>query len=194
MSDWVFFHLPRPPGCRHLLFAWFRFHRHQIPQDKNKKIKPRYQIKIKLEIKMNRYQMVRQLGDGSFGTVWLANTNSGNSDRVAVKKMKRKFFSWDECVQLREVKSLKRLQHRNIIRLREVIREHDELYFIFDFMEGNLYQVSFESNWILPESEKKYSFSWRWPGRKSVDEGFKMVKSQCWGRNIDLNWWMLVSL
>lgn len=37
--------------------------------------------------------------------------------------MKKKFYSWDEAMNLREVKSLKRLNHPNIIRLREVIRE-----------------------------------------------------------------------
>ena len=33
--------------------------------------------------------------------------------------MKRKFYSWDECMQLREVKSLRKLNHPNIVRLKE---------------------------------------------------------------------------
>eukprot|EP00955_Chlamydomonas_euryale_P096361 365004-Chlamydomonas_euryale.AAC.13 len=55
--------------------------------------------------------------------------------------MKRKFYSWDECMGLREVKALRKLNHPCIVKLREVIRENDELFFIFEFMDGNLYQV-----------------------------------------------------
>ena len=44
-------------------------------------------------------------------------------------------------MQLREIKSLKKLHHGNIIRLKEVIRENEELFFVFEYMEGNLYQL-----------------------------------------------------
>eukprot|EP00955_Chlamydomonas_euryale_P098462 365148-Chlamydomonas_euryale.AAC.2 len=43
---------------------------------------------------------------------------------------------------LREVKSLRKLNHPCIVKLKEVIRENDELFFVFEFMDGNLYQVS----------------------------------------------------
>jgi male germ cell-associated kinase len=94
--------------------------------------------------------------------------------QVAIKHMKKKFFSWEECMQLREVKvragagrgaggcggarlvrwrgtgawagvgaqSLRKLNHPNIIKLKEVIRENDELYFVFEFMEANLYELA----------------------------------------------------
>ncbi len=48
--------------------------------------------------------------------------------------MKRKFFSWEECMALREVKSLRKLSHPCIVKLKEVIRENDELYFIFEYL------------------------------------------------------------
>lgn len=44
-------------------------------------------------------------------------------------------------MQLREVKSLKKLSHPNIVKLKEVIRENDELFFVFEFMEGNLFEL-----------------------------------------------------
>ncbi|XP_021770577.1 cyclin-dependent kinase F-3-like isoform X2 [Chenopodium quinoa] len=47
--------------------------------------------------------------------------------------MKRKFYFWEECVNLREVKSLRRMSHPNIIKLKEV-RENNELLFIFEYM------------------------------------------------------------
>lgn len=44
-------------------------------------------------------------------------------------------------MHLREVKSLKKLSHPNIVKLKEVIRENDELFFVFEFMEGNLFEL-----------------------------------------------------
>ena len=64
-----------------------------------------------------------------------------NAMQVAIKKMKRKFTSWEECLELREIKSLKQLAHPNIVKLKEVIRENDELFFVFEYMEGNLYEI-----------------------------------------------------
>ncbi len=55
--------------------------------------------------------------------------------------MKNKFYSWEECLQLRELKSLKKLNHPNIVKLKEVIRENDELFFVFEFMDGNLLEL-----------------------------------------------------
>lgn len=48
--------------------------------------------------------------------------------------MKRKFYSWEECMNLREVKSLRKLNHPCCIKLKEVIRENDELFFVFEFL------------------------------------------------------------
>ena len=54
--------------------------------------------------------------------------------QVAIKKMKRKFFSWEECMSLREVKSLRKLNHPCVVKLKEVIRENDELFFVFEYL------------------------------------------------------------
>ena len=48
--------------------------------------------------------------------------------------MKRKFYSWDEALRLREVLALRKLKHAAIVKLREVIREHDEVFLIFEYM------------------------------------------------------------
>lgn len=74
---------------------------------------------------MNRYKVTKQLGDGTYGSV-LKGTNRQTGEvvrfiqlilrvlrskltralagQVAIKKMKKKFYSWEECMQLREVK------------------------------------------------------------------------------------------
>ena len=67
--------------------------------------------------------------------------------------MKKKFYSWEECMQLREVQSLRKLSHPNIVKLKEVIRENDMLYFVFEFLEQNLYQLMKERDSLFQESK-----------------------------------------
>jgi protein kinase len=84
--------------------------------------------------------------------------------------MKKKFYNWEQCMQLREIKSLKKLNHPNIVKLKEVsdfnrnlreifnscisqvIRENDELFFVFVFMEGNLYELMKSRDRFFPET------------------------------------------
>eukprot|EP00762_Andalucia_godoyi_P001104 ANDGO_02087.mRNA.1 putative serine/threonine-protein kinase DDB_G0268078 len=101
---------------------------------------------------MQRYKPIRQLGDGTYGSVIKA-VNKQSGEVVAIKKMKRKFYSWDECMNLREVKSLRKLNHVNVVKLKEVIRENDELYFVFEFMDSNLYQACKERDKAFPEQK-----------------------------------------
>ncbi|KAL7601824.1 cyclin-dependent kinase F-4 isoform X1 [Lactuca sativa] len=89
---------------------------------------------------MERYKVIKEVGNGSFGVVWRA-LNKQNGEVVAIKKMKRKYYSWEECINLREVKSLRKMNHPNIVKLKEVIRENDILYFVFEYMECSLYQL-----------------------------------------------------
>lgn len=96
--------------------------------------------------------MIKELGDGTYGNVWKA-LNRQSNEIVAIKKMKRNFFSWEECISLREVKCLMKLYHPKIIKLKEVIRENFELYFVFEYMEYNLYQIMKDRNTPFSETE-----------------------------------------
>jgi len=89
---------------------------------------------------MERYTIIKEVGDGTFGSVWRA-IHKESGEVVAIKKMKKKYYSWEECINLREVKSLRRMNHPNIVKLKEVIRENDMLFFVFEYMECNLYQL-----------------------------------------------------
>ncbi|XP_047205419.1 serine/threonine-protein kinase MAK isoform X2 [Girardinichthys multiradiatus] len=100
---------------------------------------------------MNRYTTLKQLGDGTYGSVLMGRSNE-SGELVAIKRMKRKFYSWDECMNLREVKSLKKLNHANVVKLKEVIRENDHLYFVFEYMKENLYQLMKDRRKLFPES------------------------------------------
>ncbi|KAG1359130.1 cyclin-dependent kinase F-4 [Cocos nucifera] len=101
---------------------------------------------------MERYKVIKEVGDGTFGSVWRA-INKQTCEVVAIKKMKRKYYSWEECMNLREVKSLRRMNHPNIVKLKEVIRENDMLYFVFEYMECNLYQLMKDRGKSFSEAE-----------------------------------------
>ena len=44
-----------------------------------------------------------------------------NNELVALKRMKGTFKTWDECLKLREIQSLKGLQCANVVRLIEAV-------------------------------------------------------------------------
>ena len=54
---------------------------------------------------------------------------------------------------LREVKSLRKLNHPNVVKLKEVIRENDELHLVFEFMDKNLYQCTKDRDKLLQEGK-----------------------------------------
>ena len=99
---------------------------------------------------MNRYKTIKALGDGTYGSVHKA-VNRTSGEIVAIKRMKKKFYSWEECMQLREVQSLRKMSHPNIVKLKEVIRENDILYFVFEFLDMNLYQLCKDREKLFPE-------------------------------------------
>ncbi|PSR91717.1 Cyclin-dependent kinase [Actinidia chinensis var. chinensis] len=101
---------------------------------------------------MERYKIIKEVGDGTFGSVWRA-INKQTGEVVAIKKMKKKYYSWEECINLREVKSLRKMNHPNIVKLKEVIRENDILFFVFEYMECNLYQLMKDRAQLFSEAE-----------------------------------------
>jgi serine/threonine protein kinase len=64
-------------------------------------------------------------------------------------------------MKLRELKSLRKLVHPNIVKLKEVIRVNNQLSFVFEYVERNIF--SFYSDYkkkgeILPEKIIKSIF------------------------------------
>lgn len=103
---------------------------------------------------MDKYNITKTLGDGTYGSVVKA-TNKSTGDEVAIKKMKKKFYSWEECMALREIKSLRKLNHAQIVKLKEVIRVNDDLYFVFEYMEKNIYELMKDRTSPFPEHQIK---------------------------------------
>jgi male germ cell-associated kinase len=90
---------------------------------------------------MKKYKLQEIIGDGTYGTVW-KGTLTETGELVAIKKLKNKIKSWNECIEMKEVKVLSKLKsHSNIIKLKEIIREtNSEVYMIFEYAELNLFQ------------------------------------------------------
>ena len=101
---------------------------------------------------MNAYKIQEKLGDGAFGEVAKA-LHPETGATVAIKRIKRHFHTWEECLQLRELQSLKKLggSHANIVKLKQVVREEKLLYFVFEFCESNLHRVCQQARGPLPE-------------------------------------------
>lgn len=95
---------------------------------------------------MEKYETIDKLGEGAFATV-SKERDINTGEIVAIKKLKKKYSTWQECVDLREVKSLNKLkQNDNIVKLKEMIRVEDTLYLVFEYMEKNLYDMYLERN------------------------------------------------
>ncbi|KAH8835249.1 CMGC/RCK/MAK protein kinase [Flagelloscypha sp. PMI_526] len=115
---------------------------------------------------LRSYTPIKQLGDGSFGTVWLCDWHGtlppntplspmqcGEGARpdwvgkrlVAVKRMKKRWEGgWNQCQHLKELESLRAIPfHPNIIPLYDffLMPSSKELYFVFESMEGNLFHL-----------------------------------------------------
>jgi len=45
------------------------------------------------------------------------------------------------CVLRVLCQSLRKLNHMNIVKLKEVVRENNKLYFVFEYMQGNVFQL-----------------------------------------------------
>lgn len=83
------------------------------------------------------YTIEQKLDEGAFGHVYRAK-NKETNETVAIKKFKQAFNNWSDCLALNEVRYLKDLEHPNLIKLKEVIKEKGELYLVYEYADTNL--------------------------------------------------------
>ena len=95
--------------------------------------------------------MITRLGGGSFADVYKAKEKS-TGDLVAIKVLKRKYKKWEDCLELRECRSLQKLHEEslsnkpgeeNIIKLKQIIfiKKTGTLNLVFEFMETDLLEL-----------------------------------------------------
>ena len=90
---------------------------------------------------MEKYKLYNLLGDGTYGEVY-KGINILTNELIAAKKLKHKIYSYNECLELPEVKALSKLNNcEYVIKLKEVIRDiNSDVYLIFEYCEMNLYE------------------------------------------------------
>ncbi|XP_078169727.1 cyclin-dependent kinase F-3-like isoform X2 [Carex rostrata] len=101
---------------------------------------------------MDKYTLIKEIGDGSGGNVFKAY-QIHTKEIVAIKKIKRKFSSLEEVRSIRELQALSKFNHPNVVTLKEAILENQDLYFVFEHMDKNLYEVMKERNTYFSEEE-----------------------------------------
>lgn len=104
---------------------------------------------------MKSFEEIDVIGDGAFGVVTKCK-DKNTRKYVAIKKMKQKFTSFEECLNLKEVKSLRKIHHENVVRLLQVFRENEHLFLVFELLGQSLLKTMNEKV-IFTENEIRYT-------------------------------------
>jgi protein kinase len=105
---------------------------------------------------MRHYEEISVLGDGAYGTVTKA-LDKETGELVAIKKMKHRFSSFEECLQLKEVKSLRKIKNENVMKMLSVFRENDYLYLVFELLGDSLLSIMNNRSSLFTEPEIRYT-------------------------------------
>ena len=85
---------------------------------------------------MERYDVMEVCGEGQFGAVYRAKEKSSRIT-VAIKKFKEK----ETEVTLREIALLKKVNHPNIVNLRDLFRVNGMLHLVFEFVPMSIFDL-----------------------------------------------------
>ncbi|ORX44167.1 Pkinase-domain-containing protein [Piromyces finnis] len=111
----------------------------------------------KREIKYGRYEMLKHLGTGSFATVHLAK-DIKTGDLVAMKFIDKVNFVGPESNSIyEEIKLMKAIKHKNIVKLIDVIETSTVLCIVMEYCEnGELYDLIVENfqNFTIDDKKK----------------------------------------
>jgi len=113
----------------------------------------------KREIKYGRYEMLKHLGTGSFATVHLAK-DIKTGDLVAMKFIDKVNFVGPEADSIyEEIKLMKSIKHKNIVKLIDVIETSTVLCIVMEYCEnGELYDMIVENFQNFTNDDKKKIF------------------------------------
>ncbi|CCU83125.1 Cyclin-dependent kinase F-4 [Blumeria hordei DH14] len=98
----------------------------------------------------DRFEVLKDIGDGSFGSVVLARVRAAGSSVarrgtvIAIKTMKKNFESFAACLELREVVFLSTLPpHPHLVPALDIFLDpfSKKLHIAMEYMDGNLYQL-----------------------------------------------------
>ncbi|RYO77828.1 hypothetical protein DL762_009011 [Monosporascus cannonballus] len=114
--------------------------------------------KAKLEQRIGAYNIIRTLGEGSFGKVKLA-VHRMTGQQVALKVIARKkLISRDMVGRVeREIEYLQLLRHPHIIKLYTVIKTQNEIIMVLEYAGGELFDY-IVSHGRMPEDQARRFF------------------------------------
>ncbi|KAL4468541.1 hypothetical protein ABPG74_005044 [Tetrahymena malaccensis] len=87
------------------------------------------------------------LGYHQYGSFYRAESIE-NGQMYLIEEHNKQCSTWEECISIRQVKVLRVLNHPNIIKIREIIRQDKQLFLVFEYFETSLsqYYQSFIDN------------------------------------------------
>lgn len=85
----------------------------------------------------SKYEIISVIGEGSYGIVYKCKAKE-TKEIVAIKKFKDNSDHSINKSMLRELKSLKIFNHKNIINYRESFKKDGNYFFVFDYVDKNL--------------------------------------------------------
>jgi serine/threonine-protein kinase len=102
----------------------------------------------------SRYALERVLGSGAMGQVWVAR-DQRTGERVAAKLLRQEFARDAEILTrfVQERSILLDLVHPNIVRVRDLVVEGDDLAIVMDLVEGADLRVRLRAAGTLPAAE-----------------------------------------
>ncbi|KAG0453286.1 hypothetical protein HPP92_025950 [Vanilla planifolia] len=109
---------------------------------------------------MDQYEKVEKIGEGTYGVVYKARDRVTNQT-IALKKIRLE--QEDEGVPsnaIREISLLKEMQHRNIVRLQDVVHSEKRIYLVFEYLDLDLkkYMDTCQDLAKNPRLVKKYLY------------------------------------
>jgi serine/threonine-protein kinase len=85
----------------------------------------------------NRYKLIREIGKGGYGSVWLVEDNIIN-DRMVMKFLREELTSDDIAIErfIRELRFARKLSHENIIRLHDYLNLNGVSAISMEYFDG----------------------------------------------------------
>ncbi|KAA0157388.1 hypothetical protein FNF31_05734 [Cafeteria roenbergensis] len=117
---------------------------------------------------MDDLRLLKKLGEGSYAVVFEAQDRAGT--RFAVKQLKDAPASWAECVRQPEIAALRKVQHRNVLRLHRLVVVGDSasagkssVLLVSELLEADLFE-SLEAMHLRAQRPRPEHI--RWLGRE----------------------------
>lgn len=109
---------------------------------------------------INNYSVIGELGMGRYGKVVLALDSQANDEPVAIKSIDKGHRIRGDSMVLHEIAVMKKLNHKNVVRLREVIHDsvEDVYHLVMDYVQnGPVVKQNSDGSWpCLDERVVKY--------------------------------------